>query len=314
MSTAPGLLGASASPAVERAGQDSLGVLARVEMVRLARHPMFVLATALGILFTAMALNEQSDQVTGDSLGLPVVALTVGLGAMIAANQLTRSFHRARELVDATPTSLTTRTGALCLTALVPALVASGWLFIKYVVRPPAVQTPEWMYGTFSVTDIAWVLLAHTAVAAVGATLLGVAAGRWWRFRGASVVLVATVVTWTMGAGAALGTGGAMPAWQRWVHLFTPLTFFSTTSQDSSSVDSLSGSPGWYVVWLLTLCALAATGALLWRATGTTRRRLVLIGAIVLAISAVVYVLAVTGGNGNTVRSYPDGQSVVLRP
>ena len=80
------------------------GALARLESLRLAKHPALLVGTALGIVFTGMALNEQAGQVTGDALGLPVVASTVGIGSMLAAFHLTRSFHRADELVEAAPT------------------------------------------------------------------------------------------------------------------------------------------------------------------------------------------------------------------
>src|SRR6476661_5107736 len=73
--------------------------LARLESLRLARQPALVIGTVLGIVFTGMALNDQSGQVTGDALGLFVVASTVGIGSMLAAYHLTRSFHRADELV-----------------------------------------------------------------------------------------------------------------------------------------------------------------------------------------------------------------------
>lgn len=313
MSTAPSTVGAVVDSAVGHAGKRTLGVLARLESLRLARHPMFLAATGLGIFVLVMALNAQADQATAEALGVPTVAFTLGIGAMIATYHQTRSFHRADELVESAPTTTTMRTAALCLAALVPALVASGWLFFKYGVKPAALNPPEWMYGPFSHLDIAWVLAANSVVAAMGGALLGIAAGRWWRFRGAAVVLVVSVALWTIGNGAALSTGGAMPAWQRWTRLFAPVTFFSTSSQDSEYVDSFNGSPGWHLVWLVTLCVLAAIAALLWRAEGRTRRRLVRIGAIALAISAVVYVLAATGGISQTVRSYPDGHSVVVR-
>src|SRR5215217_797540 len=87
-----------------------LGALAVLEGIRLAKHPALLVGTALGVVFTAMALNEEADQVSGD-LSLPVVALTVGLGAMLSAYYLTRSFQRAEELLDAAPTSRITRTG-----------------------------------------------------------------------------------------------------------------------------------------------------------------------------------------------------------
>ena len=79
-----------------RAGYRSpFGRLALLEALRLARHPALLVGTALGIVFTALTLNDQSTTVSTDALGLPVVAATVGLGSMLAAFYLTRSFHRA---------------------------------------------------------------------------------------------------------------------------------------------------------------------------------------------------------------------------
>ena len=262
--------------------------LARLESLRLALHPALLVGTALGIVFTGTALNDQSGQVTGDALGLPVVAATVGLGSMLAAFQLTRSFHRADELVEAAPTPETTRTAALCLTAIVPALIASLWLVLYYAFTPSTMDAPEWMYGVFSHGDIAAVLVGHSVIAAVGGTLLGIAAGRWWKFRGASAVLVLAVVVWTIGVlGAFSTTEGAPPAWFRWVRLFAPVGYFSSASADYVTVTSLTGSPAWYLVWVITLCGLAALAALLWRSEGRTRRRLVRIGAVTLVLSVI---------------------------
>src|SRR6476469_9213947 len=168
--------------------------LARIEAWRFARHPMFLVGTALGVVFT-------------------VVALTVGVASMITAYHLTRSFHGAGELLEASPTSVTTRTAALCLMAGVPALVASAWLVLYYAIGPSALSAPEWMYGPLSHAAVAAVLVENSVATAVGGTLLGIAAGRWWRFRGASAVLVLAVVVWTIGVLGAFGTTeGAPPA------------------------------------------------------------------------------------------------------
>jgi hypothetical protein len=242
-----------------------------------------------------------------------VVAATVGLGSMLAAFYLTRSFHRADELLEASPTSRTSRTGALCLTAIVPALIASLWLaFYYYGPRPAVLDAPEWMYGMFSHADITAVLVSHSVIAAVGGTLLGVAAGRWWSFRAASAVLVLGVVVWTIGWLGVFSSGDAHPAWNRWVRLFAPVGYFSSTSAGNSNVVSLTGSTRWYAVWLLTLCTLAVVAALLWRSEGATRRRVIRAGAIALALSVVTYGLAASGGLTHEVRTFPDGHSVVL--
>lgn len=292
----------------------SFGVLARLETARLARHPLFVAGTMFGIFATFMTLNE-ADQVAADSLSLPVVALTVGLPAMIVGYLLTRSFHGASELTEAAPTPLTARTGALCFMVVVPALVASGWLVLYYAFTPPSLRVPAWVYGMFSHADIASVLVGNSVMAAAGGTLLGVAAGRWWQFRGAAVVLLVGVTVWTIGVLGLFSSGeGGVAPWQRWVRLFTPVGYFTSAAPSDISVSSLTGSPSWYLVWLVTLCALAAVAALLWRAEGPTRRRLIRLGAIVLVLSAVAYGLAASGGLSQVVRTYPDGHSVVLAP
>jgi hypothetical protein len=165
----------------------------------------------------------------------------------------------------------------------------------------------------FSHADVAAVLVGNSVVAAVGGTLLGVAAGRWWGFRGASAVLVLAVVVWTIGVlGMFSSDEAARPGWNRWVRLFTPVGYFTSANADSSAVISLTGSPWWYLAWLLTLCALAVVAALLWRSEGETRRRVIRIGAVTLALSVVTYGLAASGGLSQQVRTFPDGHSVVL--
>jgi hypothetical protein len=292
-----------------------LGTLAVLEAIRLAKHPVLLVSTGLGVLFTVLEVTDKSTAVSTDALGLPVVAATIGLGAMLAAFYLTRSFHRADELIEASPTSRTARTGALCLTAIVPALIASLWLAFYYGPKPAVLDAPEWMYGMFSHADIAAVLVSQSVIAAVGGTLLGVAAGRWWGFRAASAVLVLGVVAWTIGWLGVFSSGDAAhPEWNRWLRLFAPVGYFSSTSAGNSNVISLTGSTKWYAVWLLTLCALAVVAALLWRSEGVSRRRVIRAGAVTLALSVLAYGLAASGGLSHEVRTFPDGHSVVMVP
>ncbi|MEO7448139.1 MAG: hypothetical protein ABI336_07680 [Humibacillus sp.] len=295
--------------------RSTFATLARLESWRLARHPVLLVGTAVGMASTASALTEAPEEVAANALGMPVVALTVGLTAMLSAYHLTRSFHRADELLEASPILTTTRTMALCVTAVVPALIASLWLIFYYGFAPAALDVPEWMYGTLSHADLAAVLVGNSVVAAIGGTVLGVAAGRWWRFRGASAVLVLGVGLWTMVTLGAFSSGDAAPAgWVRWVRLFTPVGYFSSPSAHSTFVMTLTGSPWWYFAWLLTLCALAVVAALLWRAEGATRRQIVRVGAVALVLSAVTYGFAASGGLSHQIRSFPDGHSVVMMP
>jgi hypothetical protein len=303
-----------ARPARAHHTHSSLAPLARIELARLARHPMLVFGVLFGIASTAISVEEITDKTTGDVLGMPVTALTVGLPAMISAHLLARSFDRADELVESAPTSRVTRTGAMCFAALVPAVIASGWLVLYAIAERWLWTTPEWLYGTLSHADVWAIIIGNTVVAAIGGTLLGIAAGRWWRFRGSSVALVLGVVTWTIGVIGLFSLEGTPAPWHRWVRLFTPVNAFSNPAPDGNGADTLTGSPMWYLGWLVSLCALAAIAALLKGSERPTHGRLVRLGAVVLLASVVTYGLAAAGGNSHSVRTYPDGHSVVLTP
>lgn len=304
-----------------RGGRDTrIRPLARLEMSRLARHPMFLAGLAFGVLMTLVAVQEMTKVVTVDALSMPVTAVSVGVFSMVAAHQLTRSFDRAEELLEATPTSRVERTSSLCLSALVPTAVAAAWLVMYAVVEGRLWTTPDWLYGTLSRADVWAVILGNTVVAALGGTLLGIAAGRWWHFRGSAAALVLGVVIWCFGIFGAFSAEGVPPEWTRWFRLLAPVNYFSNPApgvpgqNGLAGSDILTGSPWWYLVWLLTLCGLAAIAALLKGSEGTTRRRLVRLGAAALVVSALTYGLAAAGGNSHVVRTYPDGHSVVLTP
>lgn len=293
-------------------GRQPFWALARIEIGRLARHPLLIAGVTFGAVSTALSVQELGAGGGQDLLGLPVAALCVGVPAMIAAQRLTIAFRRASEVVDAAPMSTVTRTSAMCSGAVVPVVMALMWLVFFYASQNRLWITQDWWLGTLTRTDLAMILIGHTAIAATGATLLGIAAARWWRFRGAAVVLVLGVTVWTLGSIGTFSAEGVPPAWTRWVRLFTPLNGFTNAAPDGSGQDTMTGSPAWYFVWLLTLCALAGLAALLKGSEGSARRRLVRLGAALLAVSALVYVLAAAGGNSSPVRTYPDGHSVVL--
>ncbi len=281
----------------------TLGVLARIEARRFARHPLFLAGVALCGFATIYVANDAKSDVLGGDGFFP--ALFVGVVSMVVAYRLTRSTRRSAEALDAVPTAATTRTGALCLACLVPAAVGMLWLaFMLFAIRrwPPQ----PWMFGTFGPGDRVAILAGESVLACLGAPLLGVAAGRWFRFPGGAVLLLLGVVGWvTAGFAVAINTsGGLLPTGLR---LSTPFTFFLTTGRGSRSLDSWTGSPEWYLLWLVALCGLAAIAALLHGATDTARTRLLRVGALCLAVGLLAYALAVTGGLSRVVTVHPDG-------
>jgi hypothetical protein len=106
-------------PPVRLPGQPTLGVLARIEAVRFARHPLFLAGVAACAVPTAFMANDATSDVLGGDGFFP--ALLVGVVSMVVAYQLTRSTRRSAEALDAVPTAAPTRTAALCLACLVPA-------------------------------------------------------------------------------------------------------------------------------------------------------------------------------------------------
>jgi len=282
-----------------------------LEIRRFARHPVFLAGVTLCTLTLFFVIREGIAHPTNDRIGAAVVTLFIGVFSLLAAYFLTGSMRHAEEILEATPTSRPRRTAALCATCGVSALCAAAFGVLS-VVSLQIWPMPAWLWGTFSEVDLAVVMAQDTVISAIGGTLLGVAAGRWWRFRGAGLVLVVTLAFWvalSSGATAVVEAGGT---WPKLLRLFSPLPFFQTAQVDPVAVDTFPGSPAWYLGWLLALCALAAVAALLHRAEGVVRARLMRLGPVLLAVAATFLVLAATQGPQHVVRSFPNGTTTVI--
>ncbi|MEO6144226.1 MAG: hypothetical protein ABIP19_09630 [Dermatophilaceae bacterium] len=291
----------------------SLKPLVWLEIRRFARHPVFLAGVASCTLVLFIALREAIGDPTNDRIGAAAVALFVGLFSVLAAYLLTRSMNEADEILEATPTARPTRTAALCATCGVSALFATAF-GVFGIVSLRVWPMPAWLWGTFSETDMVLVVAQQSVVAAVGGTLLGVAAGRWWRFRGAGFVLLLALTVWVFATATAAALLPAAGVWSKLARAFSPVTFFQEAGMEINpdAVDTFAGSPGWYLMWLLALCALAAIAALLHGAEGLVRARLLRLGPALLATAAVFLVLAVTQGPQHVVRSFPDGTTTVI--
>ena len=93
------------------------------------------------------------------------------------------------------------------------------------------------------------------------------------------------------------------------LHMVTPYTAFGSGDGDGEHVTkvmtSYTGSPGWYAVWTLALCGLAACAAL-WRgAAGEVRRWSVAPSSCWSRSHSSSLVLAVANGNQTALRDDP---------
>ncbi len=284
--------------------------LTRIEAKRYAKHPLFLIGFVL-----ALASSGTYGPVELDHQVVP--AFFLGVLGIIVANRLVSASERSAPVVDAAPVPETVRTAALCLACLVPG--AAGVVVVLFhrvfvLIDPP----PAFEYAGYDATARFLITMAIPVVACVGGPLLGVAVGRWLRFRGAAVLTLLAVLLWasTCAYISQEIDGGSRTA--RVLHLLTPYTAFLETNAESSAgptlVTAFTGSPFWYFVWTVALCGLAATAALLRGAEGVVRRTLLRCFAGVVAAAVTALVLGVTTGAQQLVYFTPDGSSSVVKP
>lgn len=282
-----------------------LAALARYEVRRYLRYPLFALGLALTALFCTLYLRTTA----ADPVGLPS-AITVFLGVFgIAIGfRLTCATQAADEVLDVTPASPQLRTGALCLTALLGFAAGVLALVAILIFQRPA---GAWTYGGFGPSDQFAVLAGQVAICALGGPLLGIAVARWVRSIWALPALVVLVGAWAVLVNG-VGATYPRPLAAALVRMLSPFTIFLSLDKQPRQVETWRGSPWFFLGWQLCLCALAVTVALLRDAGPRWRRPLQLALAVVGLVAVTMYLLAATGGLDQPVATRPDGTVIPL--
>jgi hypothetical protein len=281
------------SISVPRSGLAGDRTMAVIEARRMARHPVFVLGAVLGLavlgLYVALVGDETGVVVV---LSLPLLgAFYTGLASVIAAALLTRSTEVAVEAVATAPGTEARRTLALAAAGIPPLLV--GLVFsvaLVVLAQVVGVAPQEWWFGTLPDWQV-WSIVLMCPVACLDGALLGVLAGRWLRFRGASaLVVVALIVVSLLGQAPLLDTGAS--EWRLWV----PWGLFQIGDNPDGTQTLAAGNPATYLGYLLALGALAVLGAMWHDRTVRTPRFRALV-AVVAAAALLFFVLSATTGN-----------------
>jgi MFS family permease len=280
-------------PASRIAGHRAMAV---IEARRMARHPVFVLGVALGFVVLGLYVA-----LVGDETGIPVVltlpllgAFYIGLASVIATALLTRSTEVAVETIATAPGTEARRTLALA-AAGIPPLVAGLVFSVALVVlaKVIGVAPQEWWFGTLPDWQV-WSIVLMCPVASFDGALLGVLAGRWLRFRGASaVVVVALIVVSLLGQVPLLETGRS--EWRLWV----PWALFHTGDNPDGTQTLIAGNPAAYLGYLLALGALAVLGAMWHDHAARTPRFRILVAAVAAAAVVLFFLAATTGAPDN---------------
>jgi hypothetical protein len=288
----------------------STWVLARIEAKRYARHPLFLIGVALCTLASAGKHGPEE-------LDFHVIpSFFIGVLGIVVAARLTASTERSAQVVDASPVSETARTAAMCLACAVPA--AAGLLIVLmhrlFVISDPI---PTMLYGTYGPPDRLFITVIVPVIACAGGPLLGVAVARWLRFPGAALLAVIAVLFWSSVAAyvSSQSSLDSSTLFARVLHMLTPYTAFASGNGDgehsSTVMTSFTGSPGWFAVWTLALCGLAAAAAL-WRgADGEARRSVGRAFIALAAVALVALVLSAVTGNQTQFKTTREGTVAV---
>jgi hypothetical protein len=286
---------------VPTTGSLGLRAMARIESKRLARHPAFVVGVVAAFAVALLLFFLDDEPHLTSLLSMPVIpAFFIGLTSLVAMARLTRSTEVTVEAIGTAPGGESRRTAALVVACVVPfaaGLVVTAMLLVMAAVRPP--HPNEWWFGTLPDWQVWSVLLALGPVACLGGGLLGVLTGRWLRFPGAAAVVVVAVVV--------VSNLGSMPiAYESTseYRLWVPWAMFHSGTMPDGTAVVFAGNPGFYLGYLLCLCAAAALVAI-WHDRSARTPRLRGAVAAVTVVGLACLALAMTTGNEDNLVADP---------
>jgi hypothetical protein len=225
--------------------------LAVPEAWRLIRHPVAVAGLALHLTVVAtMADNGPRDAFDVSATGS---TFFYGVFVYFAANLVATRNRRARsrELLGPLSAGEHERTLALCLAALGPALLNAVVVLATHLMLE--------LRGLYEVHPT-FGHLAQGPLTVLGGALLGLMVARWAPYPGTALVVMVGMFAyniWLSNDGT--GEGGLLGTYVSWARYGPGTVWYGVHP----------GSPAWHDAYLLALCGMAASGALL----RTTPRR-----------------------------------------
>jgi hypothetical protein len=266
----------------------ALPVLARFEMRRYARHPLFILGVIVNVAICVMGPSTDMSSL-GDAIA---PAAGIGIFGIIIMASLARTSERIRLAAGVVPVGERTRTLALVAACLVP--FAAGlawwiWAFATYRHSPPAAN--GFPFGPASDAWVGAVLFGQGPMASLGGPLLGLLVGRWVGGRAAPAITAVGTVMFC------IVMQGLFDPLRR-IRVISPWTYWGGpfgVKGDGNRMLLFPGSPYWWVAYLACICALGALAALL-HDRDQPRRPLVVLAAATAVLAVVTVLLSMWTG------------------
>jgi hypothetical protein len=234
--------------------RSALATLARHEIVAYLKHPLFLVGLALVAVAVVFGDDESSSLYY---VIAPATCLGI-FGIMVMAGLVRRSDQQAA--AGTVVLSERERTYALASAAVVP--FAAGLAFFAWAVWEYHAHPPQDYTMPFGDVGDGWVyamLFALGTLSTLGGPILGLVVGRWLQFRGAAILVSVGLILFSI-----FFQGIVEPV--RTFRVFWPWTYFGGPygiDGDPERWLILSGSPQWYCVYLVVLCALGVVVAAL---------------------------------------------------
>jgi hypothetical protein len=214
--------------------------LARVHAIRMLRHPILLVGVGWYVVMVGIEMPETAYDQYAAVTGL--IAFFAGPPTYFAANLVASSGRRSGvdEWTPSLPMPPAHRTAALLFACLAPAAVAAVLnLATLLLLNLDGLLMP-----------IAWQHVASVPVTVLGGAVLGVAIARLLPWTGVPLAVIVGLIAFNIWLPSA------------YVHLGFYVDFADWT--DTSAIPAMNpGSPSWHLVYLVALCGLAASGALL---------------------------------------------------
>jgi hypothetical protein len=261
--------------------------LARIEIKRYLRHPLYLIGAVI-LALSVIAIFRAAEKDNSPLSGPMAPAFLMGVFGVIVGAQLARSSYKVGRAAGDPPVPERTRTLALAISFVVPVATAAVWtiaFLVVYSIHSP--RADAWWFDDLSTVHVLSVLIGTGVLAGFGGPALGLLVSRWVGWRPAPLMVALLLVVSSM------FTQTDIP-FPKVLRLVMPWTQWAEGVTNGKAV-YFPGNPTWWTLYAVALCALAVLAAMRHDPESDVHRYRVVAGGL-LVVAVVSVVLSMTAG------------------